>query len=123
MSSAAAPPAATPETTQKSTVALQEVQETVSRIAAHKGVTAVLILNHAGDIVTQSGKDVVGNVKLLSKMLDAASKYAQSIPNEDEDDDEEISFVRIRTKHEEILVSPKSSYVLVVLQDPSISTL
>ena len=123
MSSAAAPPAATPETTQKSTVALQEVQETVSRIAAHKGVTAVLILNHAGDIVTQSGKDVVGNVKLLSKMLDAASEYAQSIPNEDEDDDEEISFVRIRTKHEEILVSPKSSYVLVVLQDPSISTL
>jgi dynein light chain roadblock-type len=123
MSSAAGPPAALPTTTHKSTVALQEVQETVSRIAAHKGVTAVLILNSAGDIVTQSGKDVVGNVKLLSKMLDAASKYVQSIPNENEDEEEEISFVRIRTKHEEILVAPKCNYVLVVLQDPSISTL
>ena len=39
----------------KHAVNLQEVQETVSRLASHKGVIAVLILNSKGDIVTQSG--------------------------------------------------------------------
>ena len=114
-----------PSAIAKSTVALQEVQETVSRIAAHKGVTAVLILNSEGDIVTQSGKGVVGNAKLLKQMLDAASKYIQSIPAEDNsaEEGEEISFVRIRSKHEEILIAPKNGYVLVVLQDPSLSPL
>jgi dynein light chain roadblock-type len=117
---AAAPP--TSSNTPNSAFALQEVQETVSRIASHKGVRAVLILNAAGDIVTQSGKqDVVGNAKLLKQMLDMASKYVQSIPSEQQE--EEISFVSIRSKHDEILVAPKNDYVLVVLQDPTASHL
>lgn len=102
---------------------LKEVQETVSRLVAHKGVTAVLILNSEGDILTQAGKGVVGNPKLLKQMLDTAANYVRSIPSDDRDDDtegEEISFVRVRSKHEEILVAPKNSYVLVVLQDPNI---
>ena len=98
---------------------MKEVQETVSRISAHKGVTAVLILNADGDILTQSGKGVVGNPKLLKQMLDAAACYVRSIPSDDEETDEEISFVRVRSRHEEILVAPKSNFVLVVLQDPN----
>ena len=120
----------------KKQVGYQEVQETVNRLAAHKGVTAVLILNKDGDILTQTGKGVVGNAKLLKQMLDAASLYVKSIPSHDEqgevqaqEDDEEgegtedISFVRIRSKHEEILISPKNQYVLVVVQDPNIASL
>lgn len=109
-------------TPSKKHVDFQEVQETVSRLAAHKGVTAVLILNSKGDILTQTGKGVVGNPKLLKQMLDAAAFYVKSIPSDDnkeEEDGEEISFVRVRSKHEEILVAPKSSYVLVVVQDPN----
>jgi dynein light chain roadblock-type len=109
-------------TPSKKNVDFQEVQETVSRLAAHKGVTAVLILNSDGDILTQTGKGVVGNPKLLKQMLDAAAFYVKSIPTDDDEadeDGEEISFVRIRSKHEEILVAPKSNYVLVVLQDPN----
>ena len=82
-----------------------------------------MILNKAGDIVTKSGKDVVGNPKLLNQMLDAATKYVQSIPNDDDGEQEDVSFIRIRARHEEILVSPKNGYVLVVLQDPNISPL
>jgi dynein light chain roadblock-type len=117
----------------KKNVGFQEVQETVSRLAAHKGVTAVLILNKKGDILTQTGKGMVGNPKILKQTLDFAASYIKSIPNEDNDgipeDGEEddptrdISFVRIRSVREEILVAPKNNYVLVVVQDPTLSPL
>ena len=125
-----------------------EVQETVSRLAAHKGVTAVLILNQDGDILTQTTgtttmtEGIVGNAKLLKNTLQAAARYIQSIPNHrtnntnkndtephestDREGDgpfDNISFIRIRSNREEILVAPKNQYVLVVLQDPTLATL
>jgi hypothetical protein len=144
---------APPTPPKKHAVDLQEVQETVSRLATHKGVTAVLILNSSGDIVTQSGggDGAVGNTKLLAKMLQAANIYVSSMPRHKEDEEEDnhdaeggdgqdgmdglrmmisqkkseekISFLRIRTQRDEILVASKLSYTLVVLQDPSVSSL
>ena len=73
--------------------------------------------------------------------MDIASLYIQSIPkdndtsttnnnnnNKDDDDNDnpnhqDISFVRIRSIQEEVLVAPKNNYVLVVLQDPNVSSL
>jgi len=130
-----------------------EVQETVSRLVAHKGVLSVLILNQAGDIVTQTGNGCVGNPKLLKTTLQAAARYIQSFPTSENDptttttpidDDGEqagteedspspkdgtvgpfdkLSFVRIRSNREEILVAPKNQYVLVVIQDPALASL
>lgn len=118
----------------KSTVALQEFQETMSRISSHQGVLAVMVLNGAGDIVTQSGsQDVVGNPLLLKQLIQTAQGYVQSIPAEaearaehddgEQNSDDAISFVRIRSRHEEILVAPKNEYVLVVVQDPNQASL
>ena len=126
----------------KNKVNFSEVQETVSRLAAHKGVSAVLILNKAGDILTQTGQGLVGNPKLLKQTLDFASRYIRSIPSDDDDhnltnsaaaDSEEdegnedglknLNFIRIRSKREEILVAPKNQYVLVVFQDPTLAPL
>ena len=148
----------------KKVVHWQEVQDTVSRLASHKGVLAISILNSDGDIVTQqitsdgasrksslgsgnntgggSNNNVLGNPKLLAEMMKSASKYVQSLSghddgtaassadNEADEADEEtpkpkedISFVRIRTQKDEILVAPKMGYTLVVLQDPSLSSL
>jgi dynein light chain roadblock-type len=132
MSAASTATVATTTPSTKKQVDFQEVQETVNRLAAHKGVTAVLILNSEGDILTQTGKEksLVGNPKLLKQMLDAAVKYVQSIPNssgddgsKEKEDEEQLSFVRIRSKQEEILVAPKNNYVLVVLQDPNLAPL
>eukprot|EP00428_Durinskia_dybowskii_P057999 CAMPEP_0170323030 /NCGR_PEP_ID=MMETSP0116_2-20130129/62305_1 /TAXON_ID=400756 /ORGANISM="Durinskia baltica, Strain CSIRO CS-38" /LENGTH=145 /DNA_ID=CAMNT_0010575913 /DNA_START=112 /DNA_END=549 /DNA_ORIENTATION=- len=141
---AAVPPSTNSTTTSssgtKSKTNFAEVQETMSRLAAHKGVTAVLILNRTGDILTQTGNGTVGNPKLLKQTLDAAAHYLHSIPSDDDDEDtenqgvdhdgssqgdtwEKLSFVRIRSKREEILVAPKNQYVLVVLQDPSLAPL
>ena len=135
MADTADPSVATP--TSKSKANYAEVQETVSRLAAHKGVTSVLILNRAGDILTQTGQGAVGNPKLLKQTLDAAAHYIQSIPSEEnettgdeatdetkaKDELERLSFVRIRSEREEILVAPKNQYVLVVIQDPTLAPL
>ena len=131
---------------------LSEVQDTVSRLSGLKGVTAVFILNSNGDIVTASGDATkTGNPKLLSKMIQAAGLYVNSIRGSDETDktlkspaaaeggasvsgdeagvdtagtaDDTISFVRLRTANDEILVAPKLGYTLVVFQDPTESTL
>lgn len=97
----------------KNVVHWQEVQDTVSRLASHKGVLAVSILNADGDIVTQhvttagvarsksnaassststsdgaSGASavapaVVGNPKLLTRMMAAANLYVQSLSGKD----------------------------------------
>ena len=114
----------------KSTVALQEFKETMNRISSHQAVLAVMVLNAEGNVVTQSGsQEVVGDPLLLKKVIQTAKSYVQSIPAEaaggeeqqdgEQTPDDDISFVRIRTKHEEILVAPKNDYMLVVVQDPS----
>lgn len=121
-------------TKKKSTLALQEFKETMNRISSHQAVLAVMVLNAEGNIVTQSGsQEVVGDPLILKKVIQFAKSYVQSIPAEaeggegqqdgEENSDDDISFVRIRTKHEEILVAPKDDYMLVVVQDPSQSSL
>ena len=109
---------------------LQELQETVSRISSHKGVEAVLILNKTGDLLIQEGwkkkksddnnnddDDTATSLEraaLLKKMMDTANKLAQTL----QDSDDDVSFIRIRTKHYEIMLAPQNEYLLVVLHDP-----
>ena len=165
-----------------------EVQDTVSRLASHKGVLAVSILNSEGDIVTQqitsagtaraaaaassqqnsssdvsssssSSNNVLGNPKLLIQMMKNANLYVQSLSghahqdsnsnssnNEEQQQEEveqnegqrqrqprksknnknpleDISFVRIRTQRDEILIAPKLGYTLIAVHDPTISSL
>eukprot|EP00751_Fragilariopsis_kerguelensis_P028939 CAMPEP_0170915164 /NCGR_PEP_ID=MMETSP0735-20130129/6038_1 /TAXON_ID=186038 /ORGANISM="Fragilariopsis kerguelensis, Strain L26-C5" /LENGTH=210 /DNA_ID=CAMNT_0011313027 /DNA_START=13 /DNA_END=645 /DNA_ORIENTATION=- len=99
-----------------------------------------------------NNNNVLGNPKLLTKMMKNANLYVQSLSghtsmntadedntiNVDEEENsnannsnsksnsttvEDISFVRIRTQYDEILIAPKLGYTLVVLQDPSVSSL
>eukprot|EP00537_Pseudo-nitzschia_pungens_P005367 CAMPEP_0172356910 /NCGR_PEP_ID=MMETSP1060-20121228/1289_1 /TAXON_ID=37318 /ORGANISM="Pseudo-nitzschia pungens, Strain cf. cingulata" /LENGTH=189 /DNA_ID=CAMNT_0013077303 /DNA_START=245 /DNA_END=814 /DNA_ORIENTATION=- len=179
-------PPVTAAASTKNVVHWQEVHDTVSRLASHKGVLAVSILNSQGNIVTHqvttagaerarsaeasgsgggsstAAPSILGNPHLLTQMMKSANQYVLSLSgpraedpydndndnndddnsddNSDDDDDdnddassasapsrsnteENISFVRIRTRKDEILVAPKLGYTLVVLQDPSISAL
>mmetsp|Transcript_30190 Transcript_30190/g.71154 ORF Transcript_30190/g.71154 Transcript_30190/m.71154 type:complete len:177 (+) Transcript_30190:297-827(+) len=167
-----APPVTAAAST-KNVVHWQEVHDTVSRLASHKGVLAVSILNSQGNIVTHqvttagaerarsaeasgsgggsstAAPSILGNPHLLTQMMKSANQYVLSLsgpraedPYDDDDNDndndddassasapsrsnteESISFVRIRTRKDEILVAPKLGYTLVVLQDPSVSAL
>ena len=71
------------EKDERCVVALQELQETMSRISGHQGVLAVTVLNAQGNVITQSGApEVVGNPLLLKQMLEVARSYVKSIPAE-----------------------------------------
>jgi len=104
------------------------------------------------EINNNHNNNVLGNPKLLTKMMKNANLYVQSLSGHttmntaaedntihaDEEENnsannsnsksnsttvEDISFVRIRTQYDEILIAPKLGYTLVVLQDPSVSSL
>lgn len=105
---------------------MQELEETVSRLSAHKGVEAVLMLNRDGDILVSSGsKDnqehadstPTKKAKLIKQLIETATKFIQCLdPNDD------LSFVQLRSKQHEVMLAPHNDYVLAVLQDPLVAT-
>ncbi|EEC47755.1 roadblock-related dynein light chain [Phaeodactylum tricornutum CCAP 1055/1] len=90
---------------------LQELEDTVSRLASHKGVQSVMILNRAGDMLVsrQAGPEAA---KFAKQLLETASAYLTSLS-----EDDEISFLQIRSKqHRELMIAPHEGYLLAVLK-------
>ncbi len=98
---------------------LEEVENTVSRLLSHKGVQAVMILSEKGEIIhsTFPPESQVEQAKVLVKVKHLASSLFH------DDDDEQVSFIRIRTQKHELLVAPNNDYLLVVLHNPLLSSL
>lgn len=91
---------------------LQELQETVSRLTAHKGVHAVMILSRSGDILVESGAVGPRQAVLTKKLMEAANDYLKSLAPEDE-----VSFVQVRSKDAtELMIAPHDGFVLAVLK-------
>ena len=98
-----------------SSINLQEMQETVSRLSSHKGVVMVLILNRNGDIMVESGgsnNNGPSHAKNIQKLMDAANIYFQTM-----NPDDSVSFLQLRSKdNHDLLISPHEGYVLAVLK-------
>jgi dynein light chain roadblock-type len=107
-------------TTSSSNVNLQELNETVSRLSAHKGVEMVQILNRNGDIIVGDSENGGGgsseaqqqHAASTQKLIRTAATYLQQL-----DPDDEISFLQLRSKGgRELMISPHQGYALVVLK-------
>jgi dynein light chain roadblock-type len=122
-----------PKSPKKAASSLRELEETVARLLAHKGVTAVTILAHnSGDIVhsSASGDVVVQQAKLISKIRALSSQlFAVTASQGGNDasaaaaaaaDDDPLSFIRIRSQKHEVMVAPQGDFVLVVWHDPRV---
>lgn len=105
-------------------VSFQELQETVSRLASHKGVQSVLILNRQGDILAESiaNSTPPSNTddsppeqkhelaKQSHKLLLSAKAYLESL-----DPDDEVAFLQLRSRNNnEVMIAPHEGYVLAV---------
>ena len=111
--------------TTDSTTNMQELEETVGRLSAHKGVEAVLMLNREGDIIVSSG-GASGNApaaenqpkqaKYLKQLIAMATKFIHCLDPEDS-----VSFVQVRSKQHEVMLAPHNDYILAVLQDPLVA--
>ncbi|KAL7470346.1 hypothetical protein ACHAXS_010566 [Conticribra weissflogii] len=105
----------TSEVTDPSTIA--EMEETIARISSHKGVEGVMIMNRQGAMIKSTLEDKEQTTAQSAELSNLTAKASSVVALLNPDD--ELKFLRIRSKQREILVSPEKEYILVVIQNPN----
>ncbi|KAJ3367006.1 dynein light chain roadblock-type 2 [Allomyces macrogynus ATCC 38327] len=95
---------------------MSEVEETIKRLSAHKGVQGIVIVNSEG-IPIRSTLDNSLTVQYSALITQLASK-ARSVVR-DLDPQNDLTFLRIRSKKHEIMVAPDKEYLMIVIQNPN----
>mmetsp|Transcript_15398 Transcript_15398/g.33292 ORF Transcript_15398/g.33292 Transcript_15398/m.33292 type:complete len:97 (+) Transcript_15398:161-451(+) len=93
-----------------------DVEETMKRINSHKGVLGIIIVNNDG-IPIRTTLDAQVTVQYAALVTHLASKARSVVRKLDEQND--LHFLRIRSKKHEIMVAPDNEYVLIVVQNPN----
>ena len=96
---------------------MSEVEETLKRINSHKGVVGIVIANHEGAPIRSTLETAVAE-QMSSQLLGLAAKARSAVRNLDPQND--LTFLRIRSKKHEILVAPekvrfRSAYMRVAM--------
>ncbi|CAM0139713.1 hypothetical protein VKS41_008929 [Umbelopsis sp. WA50703] len=93
---------------------MSDVDETLKRLAGRKGVEGVVILNSDGlairsTIEAELTKKYASHVhQLVSHSKDAISGI---------DSENELTFLRVRTKKHELMIAPDKEYLMIVVQN------
>ncbi|KAK2723094.1 hypothetical protein QYM36_003328 [Artemia franciscana] len=91
-----------------------EVEEILKRIQSHKGVIGVVVLNNDG-VAIKSTLDAATTTQyagLITQLADRARSMTREMdPNND------LTFLRVRSKKHEIFIAPDKEYMLVVVQN------
>mmetsp|Transcript_2489 Transcript_2489/g.9653 ORF Transcript_2489/g.9653 Transcript_2489/m.9653 type:complete len:100 (+) Transcript_2489:74-373(+) len=95
---------------------MSEVEETINRIRTHKGVTGIVIVNSEGVPIrsTFESKQTLQYSALISQLATKARSVIRDL-----DPQNDLTFLRIRSKKHEIMVAPDREYILIVIQDPN----
>ncbi|KAG8752768.1 hypothetical protein FRC14_006729 [Serendipita sp. 396] len=100
-----------------------ELESTLQMLSSHRTVLGVMLLSRASPpaIIRHSGVVFEGEqgkkyAKAVGRMVEACKTGLDEIDGESQDD---MKFMRIRTKRYEIMISPDDRYLLVVLHDPT----
>jgi dynein light chain roadblock-type len=98
-----------------------EVEETLERIKGHKGVEGVIIVNSDGVPIRPSkgNMDEKTTQKYAANIAQLTTK-ARSVVR-DLDPQNDLTFLRIRSKKHEIMVAPDKDFLLIIIQDPTVS--
>nr|WAW84850.1 dynein light chain roadblock-type [Halisarca dujardinii] len=95
---------------------MTEVEETIKRVQAHKGVIGIIVVNQEG-IPIRTTMDNSTTVTYAGLIHQLTSKTRTTVRDIDPQND--LTFLRIRTKKHEIMVAPDKDYLLIVVQNPS----
>lgn len=88
-----------------------EVEETIRRIASHKGVEGIVVCNLDGvSLKSTLSKEL--STQYAGLMTQLATKARSVLRTIDADDD--LVFLRARTKKHEVMVAPGDGYMLIV---------
>mmetsp|Transcript_15681 Transcript_15681/g.23756 ORF Transcript_15681/g.23756 Transcript_15681/m.23756 type:complete len:132 (-) Transcript_15681:124-519(-) len=126
MSSSAEDTTIKPKQKKQAASSLEEVEETVSRISSHKGVLGVMIISEKGNIIHSQGENLLldrASVVLKVKQYAKAFFSGKEEDSNENNDVDGLSFIRIRTQQQELLIAPSNEYMLVVLHNPLISNI
>ncbi len=93
-----------------------EVEETLKRLQSHKGVKGVLIMNSDGIPIRSSlsPEETENYAALVSQLAIKAGGVVRTL-----DETDELAFLRIRSRKQEIMIAPDKDYILLVIQDPN----
>ncbi|KAI8098745.1 uncharacterized protein BX664DRAFT_319480 [Halteromyces radiatus] len=93
-----------------------EMEETLKRISSRKGVKGVIIMNHAGQTIrTTMDTELTKQYAMQYSALVVQSQTTVTTL----DEENELTFLRIRTKKHEVMIAPNEEYVLLVIQNPA----
>ncbi|KAI8096126.1 hypothetical protein BDF21DRAFT_374731 [Thamnidium elegans] len=93
-----------------------DVDETLKRISARKGVKAVVILNNEGQAIRSTLDQELTKKygQLISSLVEQTRTTVATL-----DDQNDLTFLRVRTKKHEIMIAPDHDYLLIVVQNPT----
>ncbi|MEQ2232732.1 Dynein light chain roadblock-type 2 [Ilyodon furcidens] len=94
---------------------MANIEETMKRIESHKGVIGTIVVN-AEDIPIRTTLDNSTTAK-YARLLRNFTILARSTVR-DVDPQNDLTFVRIRSKKHEIMIAPENNYLLIVIQSP-----
>ncbi|KAM9296476.1 dynein light chain roadblock-type 1 [Gastrophryne carolinensis] len=94
---------------------MADVEETIKRIQSQKGVQGILILNTEG-IPIKSTMDNATTAQYAGLMHQLVMKARGTVRDIDPQND--LTFLRVRCKKNEIMIAPEKDYMLMVIQQP-----
>ncbi len=96
---------------------MAEVEERIARIKNHKGVKGLLIVDENGKFLrsTMPSNNDTAPKQYAQKVTELAKK-ARSVVR-DIDPLNDLTFFRVRSKRQEIMVAPDKNLFLIVIQD------
>ncbi|KAG0268292.1 Dynein light chain roadblock-type 2 [Actinomortierella ambigua] len=94
---------------------MSELEETIRRLTAKKNVQGVVIVNQLG-LMIRSTLDAALAKQYASLMSELVRMARDSVVQLDAQN--ELTFLRIRTKKHEIMICPEREYLMIVVQTP-----
>uniref|UniRef100_A0A3Q1I356 Dynein light chain roadblock n=1 Tax=Anabas testudineus TaxID=64144 RepID=A0A3Q1I356_ANATE len=93
-----------------------EVEETLKRIQSQQGVQGIIIVNSEGIPIktTLDNSSTVQYAGLIHQLVMKARSTVRDI-----DPQNDLTFLRVRSKKNEIMIAPDKDYFLIVIQNPS----
>mmetsp|Transcript_22354 Transcript_22354/g.26918 ORF Transcript_22354/g.26918 Transcript_22354/m.26918 type:complete len:99 (+) Transcript_22354:61-357(+) len=95
---------------------MSEVEATLQRINSHKGVLGTIIVNDEGQAIRTTAEASV--TAQYAELIPQMASMARSLVR-DLDPQNDLQFLRIRSKMHEIMVAPDNEFTLIVIQDPT----
>lgn len=95
---------------------MSEVEDTITRIKTHKSVQGLVIVNHEGRVIRSTfSTERKEEGENIAKSIPQLTQKAKSTVR-DLDSTNDLVFLRIKSKHNEIMVAPDKDFMLIVVQ-------